>query len=1121
MKLIACCNPLGPRGDSVTKTLLIMKMIALFMLAICLNASAKSYSQKITLSQKDVALEKVFREISKQTGYTFVYTKSLLQKAKKVTITTTDASLDDVLNECFKDQSLTFTILNKLIIIKEKEDEAPKDKVSNLLIPQPVINISGKITDEKGQPLEGATILVKGTNNGTMSDANGNFSIDAEPNSTLVISYIGFETTEIKIGNQATISVQLKPSVSTGEQIVVIGYGSSRKKDLVGSVASVDAGKINNQTVQNVAQALQGKVAGLQITNNGTPGSNPQVRLRGLGTVTDGSGPLYVVDGVIVNDISFLGPNDIENVSVLKDASSAAIYGVRAAGGVILITTKTGSNTKPIISFNTYAGIKKPAHLVALANGPEYIQLYNEAILYRGLTSGQLDPANYSSHKSYDDILNDNTVTNSQDLTILGGTNASKYSIGFSHLQDDGLVKDNKYSRIGFRAKYDISLSKKIRIGFTTILSSAKSKPQNNYMSAAHNVLPIFQPKDANGNWTNPTSIKNVINLAAAHYYDKNSFQIALNGILNGYAEFDILKDLTVKSSISLNPSEIDNIKYSPRYNVSNYQKQDKNILTKTRNQNLNINWDNTITYSRTIAESHHLKLLGGMSYQEQQFNSLGATANGLDSLPQINSSYLFLSYPGRVSGYTTTSSDGGGKTVANSYFGRLNYDYKGKYLFNATLRNDISTNFPKNNRSALFPSVGAAWVISSEDFMQKSKIDFLKIRASWGLIGNGIIPSNLYVPALYTDNYGAVIFGPNQNNGTTADVSSIATINQLANPNLKWETVSEFDAGVDLKFYQNRLSITADYYNRETRDAIFPISALPSSGLNTSGVWGNNASITNSGLEFTFGWEDHKGDFSYSLNGNFSYNQNKVTALSAASAAGIYGKNSGYSATYTYSTLGNPVGEIYGLQAIGVFQDTNQVKSTPHASGALPGDLIFSDLNKDGIIDDRDRTFLGNPNPPFYYGFDALIGYKGFDLGIAVQGVAGNKIVNAVDIERFGGENYTKRFYDNRWHGEGTSNTFPSAVLANTTQNSSFFVESGSYLRLKNIQLGYSFNSKLLSKAGIKNLRLYVNGENIHTFTKYSGTSPEVTGGPIFGGVNFSTYPLSSIYSVGINLNF
>jgi TonB-linked SusC/RagA family outer membrane protein len=1116
MKFICdCFVPFAKRGTS--QTCRIMKLLTIFLFGIMLQVHAKTFAQKITLNMQNVSLEKVISRITRQADIEILYNTDLLRKAGKISINVKDMEVLEVIEKALSGTKLMFKVVEHTIIISQRTDMLIP--LSNT--PPTILEIKGKITDDKGQPLEGATILVKGTNNGTKSDANGTFFINAEPNSILIISYVGFETTEIKIGNQATIAVQLKPSIATGEQIVVVGYGSSRKKDLVGSVATVDAKTINNQTVQNVAQALQGKVAGLQITNVGTPGSNPQVRLRGLGTVTDGSGPLYVVDDVIVTDISFLAPGDIENVSVLKDASSAAIYGVRAAGGVILITTKKGSNSKPTISFNSYIGIKKASHIVPIANGPEYIQMYNEAILYRGLTSGQLDPANYSSHNYYDDILNNNTVTNSQDLTILGGTSASKYSIGLSHLKDDGLVKDNKYSRIGFRAKYDVSFSKKIRAGFTTILSSAKSNSQANAMASVQRVLPIFQPKDANGNWTDPTSIKNVVNLAAAHYYDKNSFQTALNAILNGYVEVDLVKDLTIKTSISLNPAGTDNIKYSPRYRVSSYQSQQQNILTKTRNQNLNINWDNTLTYSKTIAGNHHLKVMGGISYQEQNNNRLNATASGIDSLSEINSSYLFLSYPGRTDQYTTNSSDGGGKTVATSYFGRVNYDYKGKYLFNATLRNDISTNFPKNNRSALFPSVGAAWIVSSEEFMKNSKIDFLKVRASWGLIGNGIIPSNIYVPALYTDNYGAVIFGPNQNNGTTADVSTIATINQLANPNLKWETVNEFDAGIDLKFYKNRFSVTADYYNRDTRDAIFPISALPSTGLNTNGVWGNNATINNSGIEITLGWSDQKGDLSYNFNTNFSYNQNKVTALSAASAAGIYGKASGYSATYTYSTLGHPVGEIYGLQSIGVFQDTNQVKSTPHVSGALPGDLIFEDLNKDGLIDDKDRTFLGNPNPPFYYGFDASIGYKGFDFGLAIQGVAGNKLVNAADIERFGGENYTKRFFNNRWHGAGTSNTFPSAVLANTTQNSSFFVESGSYLRLKTIQLGYTFNTKMLSKAGINKLRLYVNGENIHTFTKYSGTTPEVTGGPIFGGVNYSTYPLSSIYSFGVNLNF
>lgn len=980
--------------------------------------------------------------------------------------------------------------------------------------------LSGKVLDDSNEPLMGVQVLVKGTNNGTISDLGGNYALSGiEKNATVVFSYIGYETKEIKLDGNKSLNVTLKASIQNLNEVLVVGYGSAKRKDLTGSIGSVSASLINGQTVQNATQAIQGKVAGVQITNTGAPGSNPQVRIRGMGTVTDGASPLYVVDNVIVNSIAFLGPNDIENITILKDASSAAIYGVRAAGGVILITTKKGTNSKPTVSFDSYIGQKSPSHVVQMANGPEYIQLYNEKMALIGDPS-RLDAANFSSHNYYDDILT-NSITNSQNLTITGGSETSKYSIGLSHLTDNGLVKDDNYDRIGFRTKLDFSIGKYIRAGFTTIISSAKSNPQSTYyVFKAHQVVPIFDPKDANGNWTNPLSVSRDLNVAAAQYFNKNAYQTSINAVLNGYLEVDLFKDFTFKTSMSLSPTETDGIHYYPKYDISSYQSSPKNALDKSRYQSMNMFWDNTLTYTKTIANNHHVKAMVGMSYQEETWNSLSAHVEGIQDLPAINESYLFLSMPRIDGSFGSSNSDGGDKIVALSYLGRLNYDYKEKYLLNLTFRNDISSKFPVQNRSGFFPAVGAGWVLTQENFMKDIKINFLKVRANWGLMGNGVIPSNIYVPKITTDNYRAVIFGSEQNSGT-GSVSNIGTITQLYNPNLKWETVSEFDAGVDVRLLKDRLVATVDYYNRTTNDAIFPITGLGSSGISTDGVWGNNASINNRGVEISLGWSEQKKDFSYSLNGNISFNHNEVTALAASSAGGIYGKFYDFPPTFTYSTIGHPVGEFYGLKAIGVFQNASEISGYPHISGAIPGDLKFEDINKDGSVDEKDRTFIGNPNPPVYYGFDANMQYKSFDVTIALQGVAGNKIANAVSMWRYGTENFEKYIVDNRWHGEGTSNTYPSAALSNAQTFNSFYVEDGSYLRLKNVQIGYTLPKNILAKVGLTRVRFYINGENLYTMTKYTGFSPEVPASGIMAGVDKEAYPLASVYSFGLNLNF
>lgn len=981
--------------------------------------------------------------------------------------------------------------------------------------------VKGKVLDDTKNPLIGVSVLIKGTQTGTISDENGLFTLTGvNKNSVLIFSYIGFQKAEKTVGESKMLTVVMQENDKQLDEILVIGYGSSKRKDLTGAIASVDSKAINGQAVQNAAQALQGKVAGVQITNSGTPGSNPQVRIRGLGTVTDGSNPLYVVDNVIVNDISYLGPNDIENISILKDASSAAIYGVRAAGGVILITTKKGLDGKPTVSFDAYVGQKNAAHLVEMANGSEYVQMYNEKMALIGDPS-RLDPTKYTSHNYYDDVLRKNVTTNSQNLTITGGSSVSRYSIGLNHLKDDGLVQDDNYDRIGFRSKYDMNITKAFRAGFTTIFTTTKSNPQSTYyIFKAHQVLPLFDPKTPTGEWTDPLSVGRDLNVAAAHFYDKNSFSNGINAILNGYLEADILKDFTFKTSFSLNPTYSANVHYYPTYNVSSYQNSPRNTMDKSKTENLNMFWDNTLTYTKTIAVDHHLKVMVGTSYQEQTWNTLSGHAEGFKDLPEINSSYLFLSMPKIDGQFSSSNSDDGDKDVAVSYLGRLSYDFKNKYLFNATFRNDISSKFPKKNRSAIFPAFGAGWVISSEDFMANSAFNFLKVKVNWGLMGNGIIPSNIYVPTIDNGTYGSVIYGNQQNSGS-GSVAFSGTVTQFYNPDLKWETVSEFDAGIEAKFLKERLSVVLDYYNRDTRDAIFPITGIGSSGISASGVWGNNATINNSGVEISLGWSETKKDFSYSVSGNMTYNKNEVTKLAASSAGGIYGKFYDFPPTLTYSTIGHPIGEFYGLQAIGVFQNAAQIASTPHMSGAIPGDLIFADLNDDKTIDEKDRTFLGNPNPPIYYGLDASVAYKGFDMGISVQGVSGNKILNAVSMWRYGTENFEKYMVDNRWHGEGTSNEFPSAALSNAQTTSSFYVEDGSYLRIKSLQIGYSLPSSLLAKVGINKVRFYLNGENLHTFTKYRGFSPEVAGGSITGGVDKEAYPLSTVYSFGVNLNF
>lgn len=982
--------------------------------------------------------------------------------------------------------------------------------------------VTGIVSDEFG-PLAGVSVKENNLNNGVITDIDGKYSLNINNGSaSLEFSFIGFDKQIVSVKNRSVINITMTEQNKELNEVVVIGYGTSKKKDLTGSVATVDSKTIGSQIVQSAAQALQGKLAGVQITNAGSPGSTPQIRIRGLGTVTDGANPLYVVDGVIVDDINYLAPSDIENISVLKDASSAAIYGVRAAGGVIIVTTKQGQfDGKPSISFNSYLGYKKASHVVKMASGSEYITLYNEKMSILG-ESRQLNPSDFTSHNYFNDVLTDSWV-NSQDFSVSGGSSTSRYNFGLRHLKDDGLIKGNNFERIGFRSKFDVDISKYIRTGFSVILQSAKSNPvDESVLLESYRALPIYAAQKEDGTWSDP-NVDNVSgtmgNPTAKNYYD-HQWKTQIDAILNGYLEVKFLKYFTAKTDLSLNPSMNNYIQFTPIYHVTEFQNSTKNTMLKSRYQNVNFYWDNTLAYSTCIKDAHNLKVMVGTSYQSTEYNYLSAKATGLKDLPKINHSYLFLSMPKIDEDYSASVNDNGDKNIAVSYMGRLTYDYKNKYLFNFTAREDGSTRFPSDNRWGFFPSVGLGWVASQEDFIERYQtVDFLKLRASWGIIGNGNIPSNIYVPTINKSAYYGVIFGPAQNTGSGL-VMYPGTITDMYNPNLKWETVHEYDLGLDLIMFRQKFSATLDFYSKETRNAIFPLMNLGSSGLSASGVWGNNATISNTGIELTLGWYDRKNDFGYSISGNFTYNKNKLKSLNSEETNGIYGKYED-SPIITYSTLGNPIGSYYGYKVVGVFQNQAQIDVTPHMVGAKPGDLIYADVNGDEQIDEADRTFLGNPNPPVFFGLDLGLTYKNFDFNISMQGVAGNKIFNANRMFRYGTENFDKDFVDNRWHGEGTSNSYPSAAWSNPTTPSSFYVEDGSYLRIKSIQLGYSLPVATLSKVGIKQLRFYLNAENPITFTKYNGFSPEVTGGALMTGVDRNAYPLASVYSLGVNLSF
>ncbi|MDP4276473.1 MAG: TonB-dependent receptor [Bacteroidota bacterium] len=1064
-------------------------------------------------------LSTVLADLSKQTDYKFFYSDDVTDPNQKVTLNVTDQPLRDVLTQIFKDKDVGFLLKKKQILLFKKSDASAQDTENG------VRKISGVIMDQDGKAIIGASIVSKSSGKGTVTDTEGKYKLDVPDNSIVQVSYVGYESKIILVKNSSVIDIRLRESSHALDEVVVVGYGTQRKKDLTSSIVTVNSDEIANLSVSNVASALQGRMSGVQITKDGSPGSSPSIRIRGTGSIYNTS-PLYVVDGMIVDNIDYLGQNDIENISVLKDASASAIYGIRAANGVIMVTTKKGTKDGKLnVFFNSYAGIKTPSNLLKQANGEQYVTLYNEKMNYLGSPENEVSYSTFNTSTDWVKEVTTSSFTNSDDVSLKGGTEKSSYNVGINYLKEDGLIKDNTYGRLGMRASYDFKVSKNVQTGMNIAFTSATSKPYNgDLLLQAFKGLPIMAAKNADGTFVDPISLAISVgqssNPAATLYYN-HQWNNAYNALANFYIDVALLKNLSFKTTLGFNPNLNRYVSFTPIYDVGSFQKNTTNSLSKSRTDNLNTSWDNTLTYEKTINEDHNFKAMVGYSYRIQTTDYLSASATGLVDLPEINQSYLFLTL-GSTDSYAVSASDGGSKTVQIGYMSRLNYDYKHKYLLNFTMRADGSSKFPSNNRWGYFPSVGTGWVISQEPFMKDlSGINFLKLRAGWGLLGNDNIPSNIYSPVVDNSNYRSVIFGSTQNSGNGA-VSHAATVTQSYNPNLKWEMVNETNIGLDITAMDNHLTGAIDWYRKMTTNAIFSTTALGSSGIDPSGVWGNYADILNTGIELNAGWQTKVTDkFSYSLEGNFTYNINKMDKISAAGAS-YYDASYSDSPTITRTTEGHSIGEFFGYKAIGVFQNEEEIAAKPHLLGTIPGDLIFKDVNGDGNIDASDRTYLGNPNPPFIYGFNVGLKYASFDANLFCQGVAGNKIFNANRMLRYQTENYDWDFYNHRWHGEGTSNSYPSAVMSNPTTPNSFYVESGSYFRLKTVQIGYTLPFGTVTRLGMQKVRCYLNAENPLTIFGYHGYSPEVSSSnPLMSGADRGVYPLCSIYSFGVNLVF
>lgn len=996
------------------------------------------------------------------------------------------------------------------------------------------ITLSGRITGAAdGQALIGATVAVKGTTQGAMTDLDGRFRLSVPgETSVLAISYTGYTAQEVTVGQQREINISLAESDAVLDEVVVVGYGSQKRSSISGSVSTITSDEIAELPILRTEQALQGRTAGVTVTqNSGSPGSTLTVRVRGTGTINN-SDPLYIVDGVPVDGLDFLNPNDIESLNVLKDAASAAIYGARGANGVVLITTKTGKkNQVGKIGYDAYFGVQNTWKTANLLSAREYAILSNEAHVAAGQTPLP-EFANPDALGAGTDwlgaIFQDAPMSNHQ-LSFTGGSEKSTYTLSGNVFDQNGIVGGEKsgFRRYTVRANGTQEVKKWLtlgtNLGFTSL--TRNGLPENNEfvtpLVRALNMDPVTPLRKANGTYAYSryadTDITNPLNAIEQTHDRWHSDRV----VGNVFAQLQLSNNLTFRSSYSIDATFAHQNIFFPRFDLSNDpvlsdapggEKRLVNSVVVNNNTWKNWQWENVLSWHRNYGDQHDLTLVAGTSVLENyhEYNG-GANTN----LPSNDPKDAFIS--NTIDPIASQSAYGGAEESAlQSFFGKANYAFADKYLFSAAFRADGSSRFGANNRYGYFPSVSAGWILSHEDFWRSNLVNFLKIRASWGQNGNDKFGNYDFTTVVYSgQNY---TFGPGQviTNGSVALTA--------ANPDLRWETITQTDLGIDAELFNGRLGFTGDVYQKNTSGMLYAAPVPLTAG--TAAPVRNVASVENRGLELALNYRNRDRALKYSLGGNIAFVKNKVTSLGEGGEPVYAGRVQSGNSDVTKTEVGQPIGSFFGYVTDGIFQNQQEVEAAAFQNeNTAPGDIRFKDLNRDGQITAEDQTYIGNPSPKFTYGATLDLEFKGFDLGLFLQGSQGNDIYNATVRYDF---SYVNRPVSvlNRWTGEGSSDFEPRVNLLDPNQNarvSDRFVEDGSYIRLKNVQLGYSLPKSLLQKIKFEKFRLYVSAQNLFTFTQYSGMDPEIGayGGALNAGIDRGFYPQARVWLGGVNVIF
>lgn len=1110
-------------GSTLKKWLMRMHITCFFLTVVFLQASLAVDAQQVTLNTEHSSLQDVFSTIKKQTGYDFVYKSEVLKKSKPVNLKVDKLPLEEALDRCFAQQPLTYTIKNRTIVVQVKETPPLVATIQDLVI--------NGIVRDSAETLPGVSVVLKGSPGiGTVSDANGRFQLKIPREGILVFRFLGYRSQEIPVNGKQALQVILQPDQASLQEVVVVGFGEQRKENLTGAVSTVGSAELTNRPVTSVGNALQGTMAGVTVTaaSSGQPGRDAAtIRVRGVGTLNN-AGAMVVVDGII-STMNNVNPDDIESISVLKDAASAAIYGSRAANGVILITTKKGKEGKTQLTYNTYLGKQSATGLFDYLPSWQAADLYNQALANEGrqprYTEAEIskfrdgsDPYNYPNTDWLDLAYQGNGIQQNHYIGVNGGNDKTRYMLSLGYYDQNGLMEKTNAKRYTSRFNIQSEVNDKLSVhGNMAYTYSPMEEPQSSLPGVSgftqvvrqiNRIVPMIPYKYENGHYGSISDGNPLAWLESPSFNRENYYDFAGNV----GADWEIVKGLHFKptlgfvTSTAQNKTFIADIQY---YNASGEETfyQGPNKLTDKNTTFRRTTIQGLMDYTKSLGD-HHIKVLGGYFQELTQYTENSAYRQRFlnNELSEINL--------GSTAGQVATGY--GYEMALRSYFGRLNYDFADKYLFEANLRYDATSRFAPENRWGAFPSFSAGWNLHKEAFFESLNeiVSNLKIRGSWGKLGNQEVKANANFPSFPYYPYITVI-SSDQNytfGGTSSSIATGVAPTSGANADLRWESTTTYGAGVDASFLQGKLDLTVDWFNRKTNDIILDVPV--------SGVYGlkppvrNAGAVQNKGWEFVLGYKDRKGDFAYNGSFNISFIDNKITDLYETGP---------YLTGTTIQEVGYPINSLYGYIADGIFQSQEEVEGHAFQSNrTAPGDLKYRDIDGNGVIDSDDKQYLGNYYPKTTFGLTLGASYKNFDLTIFLQGAAG---VNTYLEGKLGqvsdaAGKPTPALLDS-WTPQNPGASLPRILYSYNQNNaidnpSSFWVRDGSYIRLKNLQMGYNF-TKLVKKLGISRARIYYSGQNIFTFSGlYDWIDPEA---PYNSGIYY--YPQVKVHTLGLNVTF